>query len=112
MAFEFLDSESEALLKNLLKSAVLPKEAQQGTVIENLVKLGYLKGLDVTTLSNAGPCYLLTGVTQKGKSYFELKSKHEKEQRKLSRREWKIAIISTIIGAIIGLIPSLVSWLS
>ena len=32
-----------------------------------------------------------------------------KEERKLSRREWQIAIVSAVIGAIIGLIPYIVS---
>lgn len=32
-----------------------------------------------------------------------------KEERKLSRREWRIAIVSAVIGAAIGLIPSIIS---
>ena len=32
-----------------------------------------------------------------------------KEERKLSRREWRIAIVSAVIGAAIGLIPYIVS---
>lgn len=39
-----------------------------------------------------------------------LKAKDKKE-KKLSRREWKIAITSAIIGAIIGLIPTFISFL-
>lgn len=35
----------------------------------------------------------------------------EKEERQLSTREWKIAIVSAIIGAVIGLIPTIVQWL-
>lgn len=34
-----------------------------------------------------------------------------REERKLKKREWKIAIISAIIGAAIGLIPSIISWI-
>lgn len=33
----------------------------------------------------------------------------EKKEKKLSRREWKIAITSAVIGAIIGLIPTFIS---
>ena len=32
-----------------------------------------------------------------------------REERQLSRREWRIAIISAVIGAVIGLIPYVVS---
>lgn len=35
----------------------------------------------------------------------------DKKARKLSRREWKIAIISSIIGACIGLIPTIITLL-
>ena len=34
-----------------------------------------------------------------------------REKRRLSRREWYIAVISAIIGALIGLIPSVLTWI-
>lgn len=36
-------------------------------------------------------------------------SDQEKKAKKISRREWKIAIISAVIGAVIGLIPTLLT---
>lgn len=105
MGFEYLDKESEQLLKEILELKELPKSTFRGETIDFLVKNHYLDGICTTTLSDIGPCYIVKAVKQKGKAYFEMKHKYEKEQKKLSRREWKIAIISAIIGAIIGLIP-------
>ena len=83
-----------------------------GTAMQNLFEKKYVSGVNATTLGDSKPCYVFTGITQKGKSYFEMKDKHEKEQRKLSYREWKIAIVSAVIGAIIGLIPTIIQWLT
>lgn len=55
------------------------------------------------------PYYLL--LKDRGLSYAQEKKKTEKENRKLSRREWHIAIVSAIIGAVVGLIPTIVQWL-
>ena len=112
MSFEYLDKESEQLLKEILELKELPKSMYRGETIDFLVKNDYLDGRCTTTLSDIYPCYIVTAVRQKGKTYFEMKQKHEKEQKKLSRREWKIAIISAIIGAIIGLIPYIVQCFS
>lgn len=49
------------------------------------------------------PYYL--SVTVDGKNYFENKKKAKKEAARLTRREWKIAIVSAVVGALIGLIP-------
>lgn len=38
--------------------------------------------------------------TSDGLDYFEEKKKYEKEQKKLKSREWKIAIVSVLIGLI------------
>lgn len=38
-------------------------------------------------------------------------SDQEKKVKKLSRREWKIAIVSAVVGALIGLIPTIISVL-
>ena len=110
MEFEYLDLESEDLLKRILSYDKIPKQTFRGPTIDYLVKKDYVDGRCVTTLSDSGPCYLITNVTQKGKTYFELKKKYEKEQKKLSRREWKIAIISALIGGIIGLLPTIIKW--
>ena len=108
MAFEYLDTESENVLRNLLfEKSVLNKNVS-GAVIEALINQGYIKGVDCKSLSDIEPRYVLTEITQKGKTYFELKQKFEKEEKRLSHREWKIAIISALIGAIIGLIPSII----
>lgn len=109
--FEYLDKESEELLQKILRMDNAVNENIRGTAIAHLVLNGYLAGEDARSLSDMEPVYVLTGITQKGKTYFELKKKHEKEERKLSRREWRIAIISAIIGALVGLIPSIIQWL-
>lgn len=109
--FEYLDKESEELLQKILRMDNVVNENVRGTAIEHLVLNGYLTGVDARSLSDMEPVYVLTGLTQKGKAYFELKKKHKKEERKLSRREWRIAIVSAIIGAVVGLIPSIIQWL-
>lgn len=53
-----------------------------------------MKGISCKTLSDVEPRYLLIEITQKGKTYFEAKGQYEKEKKRLSQREWKIAIIS------------------
>lgn len=108
MEFKYLDAESEQLLKELLTYDELPKKTFRGETIDYLVKKDYVDGRCTTTLSDIGPCYLVTAIRQKGRSYFEMKAKYEKEQKKLSRREWKIAIISAVIGALIGLLPTII----
>lgn len=110
MEFEYLDKESEDLLSSLINRE--PGDNIQGTAIQNLIEKQYVSGLEFTTLQDSEPCYVFTGVRQKGKSYFEMKDKYEKEQKRLSRREWKIAIISAVIGAIIGLIPTIIQLLA
>lgn len=111
MAFEYLDAESENVLRGLLKQDSVPNENVSGTAIEALITQGYVKGADCKSLSDIEPRYVLIEITQKGKSYFELKQKYEKEEKRLSHCEWRIAIISALIGAIIGLIPSIIEWI-
>ena len=108
--FEYLDRESEDLLKKILQMDNVVNENLRGSAIEHLVLNGYLTGVNGRSFSDIEPVYILTGITQKGKTYFELRKRHEKEKQKLSRREWRIAIISAIIGAIVGLIPSIIQW--
>ncbi|WOC31850.1 MULTISPECIES: hypothetical protein [Caproicibacterium] len=109
--FEYLDEESEKLLQKILQLDVKLDVNLRGIAAEHLVLKGYISGIDARTLSDVEPVYILTGLTQKGKSYFELKKKHEKQNRKLTHREWQIAIVSAIVGALIGLIPSIIQWI-
>jgi len=106
--FVFLDEESEKLLEKILQHNDMINTKISGLAIDFLVTNGYLKGVEATTLSDKEPSYFLTGYTQKGKTYFELKKRYEKEKRRISRREWLIGIFCTIIGAIIGLIPTII----
>lgn len=110
MSFEYLDKETENVLQNLLKKGSILNDNASGPAIELLITQGYVKGVDCRTLSDMEPRYVLTGITQKGKTYFELKQKYKKEQKRLSHREWKISIFSALVGAIIGLIPSIIEW--
>ena len=107
MKFEILDMESEKLLKELLAEDKVINKNIRGTAIEYLVEQNYIKGLSARTNEDSEPVYIVTEITQKGKSYFENKRADEKEKRKLSRREWRIAIIGAIVGGIIGLIPTI-----
>ncbi len=109
MEFEYLDNESEELLRFLMHKT--QGENIHGTAMQNLVEKKYVAGIDATTMEDLEPLYVFTGVLQKGKAYFEMKEKYEKEQKKLSHREWKIAIISAAVGAIIGLIPTIIQLL-
>ena len=109
MEFEYLDKESENLLRSLMNKKQGDKI--QGTAMQFLVEKQYVSGIGVTTMKDLEPCYLFAGILQKGKTYFEMKNKYEKEQKKLSQREWILAIISALIGAIIGLIPTIISLL-
>ena len=109
MSFEYLDEESEKLLQELLAVTQF-NDSYSGYAVENLIVLGYVDGIDCRNLSDKEPKYIVTGIKQKGKSYFELKAKYEKEKKKLSSRDWKIAIVSAVIGAIIGLIPTIIGW--
>ena len=106
-----MDSASEKLLKELLNDSALLNKNVSGTSIEYLVQNDYVKGVSVRTLSDVEPLYVITEITQKGKSYFEKKKELEKEKKKLSRREWIIAIISACIGGIIGQIPAIIQVL-
>ena len=109
MEFEYLDKESEDLLRILTDKE--QGDNIHGFAMQHLVENKYVTGIEATTMEDSEPCYVLTGICQKGKVYFEMKEKYEKEQKKLSYREWKIAIISAVIGAIIGLIPTIIQFI-
>lgn len=55
------------------------------------------------------PYYLC--LLDKGLSYKDMKKRRDKQAKKLSHREWRIAITSAIIGALVGLIPTALQWL-
>ena len=80
MDFEYLDNESENVLWGLLKKDSVLNCNASGTAIELLVTKGYVNGKDCRTLSDVKPRYVLIDITQKGKTYFELKQKYEKEK--------------------------------
>ena len=50
MSFEYLDTESETLLKEILGYEQLPKQTFRGAVIKNLVELGYVEGKNVIVI--------------------------------------------------------------
>lgn len=111
MGFEHLDEESENILRDLLIKDDILNKNMSGTAIEWLVKQGYVEGIDCTTLSSTEPMYVLIGITQKGKSYFAQKKQYEKEQKKLSQREWAIAISSAVLGALVGSVPTIIPFI-
>lgn len=61
--------------------------------------------------SDGGP-YWINNITNQGLEYFQDKEECENKEKKLNKREYKIAIISALIGAIVGLIPYLVTLLT
>ncbi len=69
--------------------------------VEKLKEDGYIKVIyaDGATIIYKNPSFDLFDD--------ELKD-NEKAEQKLSAREWKIAIVSSIIGAVIGLIPTII----
>lgn len=109
-SFEYLDEESEKMLRELIQADTIVNKHIRGTAIEHLILNGYIEGLNVKSISDTEPSYILTELKHKGKTYFEMKKKYQKEKRKLSRREWAIAIISVLVGALLGFIPSIINW--
>lgn len=61
--------------------------------------------------ADSGPP-IIGSISNEGRTYFENQKKMEKEQRKMNRREWRIAIVSAIIGALVGLIPYFITLLT
>lgn len=64
--------------------------------------LGYIKPLDI----DGGNVFVRVG------NFSDFEKWHEdkvKEERKLSFREWKIAIASALVGGVIGLIPTIIN---
>lgn len=68
-----------------------------------LETLGYIQDMDV---SNG---YLFRKIGNFND--FEAWQKDRaREEKRLSRREWRIAIVSAIIGAVGGFFPTIISW--
>ena len=106
MHFNYLDKESELLLKELIHIEDFSEISKSGPSIQHLLENGFIKGFDITTDdSKIIPEIIIEMVTQKGLTYFEMKNKYEKEKKRITRRE----LISAVIGACIGLIPFLIS---
>ena len=96
-----LDTKSEKILDELIS---LQKYgiSKSGYEIEMLVKEGYVDGIQVTTMSDSVPVYLIKGVASKGKTYQKQKELENKEKTWQKIKEWLIPIITAIIGALIG----------
>ena len=99
MELDYLDTESENLLKELLDHDKRGQEVS-GAAMEYLAKSRYVEGLNSRTCEDKEPKYILTEITQKGKTYFERKTRYEKEQKRKSLRE----LIYLFVGAILGVV--------
>ena len=77
----------------------MQKDTLLRDTFRELRECGYVK----TQWADNIPYYL--SLTVDGQNYFTNKKDAKKAERKLSRREWRIAVISAIIGGMVGLIP-------
>lgn len=78
------------------------EQVRLGDVLSLLEVKGYIRKLEVAN----------TNAFERIGNFKDFEAWHKDrvcEERKLSRREWKIAIVSAIIGAVIGLIPTIIS---
>ena len=69
-----------------------------GETLHILEALGYLRHIEI----NGGNAFVRIG---RFEDFDEWHKDKEEEERQLSCREWRIAIVSAVIGAVIGLIP-------
>lgn len=116
MTYQELSPQGEALLKEIIDLQTSGKDntAHWNERFQNLSfqeenllrdafrelrECGYIK----TQWADNIPYYL--AVTVDGQNYEANKKAAKKAERKLSQREWRIAIISAIIGGLVGLIP-------
>ena len=74
MSFEYLDNESEQFLTELLAQTEFPCTWNNYT-IKNLIDNNYLIGS--SQIHGSGVTCFIKDIHQKGKSYFEMKEKHE-----------------------------------
>ena len=51
---------------------------------------------------------ILAEITQKGKTYFERKTRYEKEQKRKSLREWIYMFVGAILGFVIPKIVNII----
>ncbi|WP_329380451.1 hypothetical protein [Anaerofustis butyriciformans] len=82
MEFEYLDEESEELLKELIEDKDLFLKRMSGIALENLIDKGFVSGENSTYTIDREPHYDNLKIKQKGYTYFEMKEKYEKEKRK------------------------------
>jgi hypothetical protein len=66
-----------------------------------LCHLGYIRKIDI----NGGNMFTKIG---EFKDFDAWHKDRVREERQLSRREWRIAIVSAAIGAFIGLLPTII----
>ena len=104
-----LQEQQYAEIKEIFKDQTLvdisdEDDIRMRSVLQLLEEQGYIQDMKI----NGGNVYRKMG----NFSDFETWHKDQKrEERKLNRREWRIAIVSAIIGAAIGLIPTIIQWL-
>ena len=96
MEFDYLDTESENLLKELLDYDKRGQEVP-GAAMEYLVKSGYVEGFNSRTCED-----------KEGKTYFERKTRYEKEQKRKSLREWIYMFVGAILGFVIPKIVNII----
>lgn len=116
MNYQELSPQGEALLKEIIDFQASGKDnaihwnerfqdlsSQEENLLRDtfreLRECGYIQ----VQWAESIPYYL--AVTVDGKNYETNKKAAKKAERTLSRREWRIAIISAIIGGLVGLIP-------
>ena len=69
-----------------------------------LCHLGYIRKIDI----DGGNMFIKIG---EFKDFDAWHKDRVREERQLSRREWRIAIVSAAIGAFIGLLPTIIPWI-
>lgn len=123
MKFNELSKEAEYLLKEIIEYNQKPSE-EYGHWLHRFQKLSFDDDSRLRSVfkevKDAGFIHLQWGdgipyfieITNAGYTYFDAKKESLKKQKKLSRREWVIAIVSAIIGGAVGLIPYLLSLLN
>ena len=119
MAFEALTPNAEKLLQEIIDhkndGIVYWDNRYRGMRLDEKERLGSLfkelenNGLVKVRWASNHPYRI--SIFDDGYTYTERKKVDEKEKKKLNRREWRIAVISAVIGAVIGLIPTIVQWL-
>lgn len=88
MEFEYLDEESEELLKELIEDKDLFVKRMSGIALENLIDKGFVSGENSTYTIDREPHYDNLKIKSKGYTYFEMKEKYEKEKRKENISDW------------------------